>query len=136
MDYRFLADIVAGIHVAYVLAVVLGLVLILAGRFLGWRWVANRWFRCAHFALIAGVVIRAMIWAECPLTWWERDLRALAGQRGFEGSPVGRFLHDLVHPDLPLWVFPTTYVIVGLLILSTFWAVPVNWRRRRLLPAP
>ena len=135
MPYSFLADLVAGIHVAYVLAVVLGLVLILAGRLWGWRWVANRWFRCFHSALIAGVVVRAMIWAECPLTWWERDLRTLARQQGFEASAVGEFLHDLVHPDLPLWVFPATYVIVGLLILGTFWIVPVNWHPRRL-PAP
>jgi hypothetical protein len=131
MDYRFLADVVAGIHVAYVLAVVLGLVLTLLGRLLGWQWVANRWFRGAHFALIAGVIARALVWTECPLTWWERDLRAVAGQQNFEGSVVGRFLHDLIHPDLPLWVFPAVYVIMGLLILSTLWIAPVNWRPQR-----
>jgi hypothetical protein len=69
MAYRFLADVVAGIHVAYVLAVVLGLVLTLVGRLLGWQWVANRWFRGVHFVLIAGVVARTLVWTECPLTW-------------------------------------------------------------------
>ena len=136
MPYWFLADVVAGIHVAYVLAVVLGLVLILVGRPLGWTWVANRWFRGVHLGLIAAVVVRAMIWAECPLTWWERDLRTLARQQGFEASAVGRFLHDLVHPNLPLWVFPATYVTVGLLILGTFWLVPVSWRPRQRPAAP
>jgi hypothetical protein len=134
MPYRLLADIVVALHVGYVACVVLGLVLILVGKTRGWRWVTNRWFRTIHLIMIVGVVIRALIWAECPLTWWERDLRELAHQSDFEGSPVGRVLHDLIHPDpekVPLWVYPPIYAAFGLLILSTFWLVPVNWRPGR-----
>src|SRR4051812_35104088 len=107
--YVFLADLMAGLHVGYVLAVVLGLLVTLAGGMLGWQWVRNRWFRMAHLTMIVGVVIRAAIWRECPLTWWERDLRELAGQVNFEGSVVGKFLHDLIHPELAWWVFPIVY---------------------------
>lgn len=130
MLYRTLADVIAGLHVAYVACVVFGLLLILVGHALGWKWVSNRWFRLVHLAMIVGVVIRALIWTECPLTWWERDLRDLAGQVNFEGSPVGKVLHDLIHPDLPLWIFPIVYAAFGLLIVAAFWIAPVNWRSR------
>lgn len=130
MDYRLLADLVVALHVGYVACVVLGLIVILVGRVLHWHWVANRWFRLLHLAMIVGVILRASIWSECPLTWWERDLRELAGQENFEGSPLGKVLHDLIHPDLPLWVFPVVYVIFGGLIVAAFWLVPVQWRAR------
>jgi hypothetical protein len=131
--YDFLADLVAGAHVGYVLAVVLGLVVILAGGLLGWQWVRNRWFRLVHLTMIVGVVIRAAIWRECPLTWWERDLRELAG---VEATGVGKFLHDVIHPTLPWWVFPIIYVAFALLVIAAFWFVPVRWRRTPAAPAP
>lgn len=135
MTYRLLADLIAGLHVAYVAAVLVGLLLTLLGGALGWRWVRHRWFRSIHLAMIVGVVIRAALWEECPLTWWERDLRVLAGQVDFEGSPLGRVLHDLIHPDYPIWVFPLVYTIFAVLIAATFWLVPVDWKPQRL-PAP
>lgn len=39
--YQILADTVLAIHVLVVVFVVLGLVLVLAGNRLGWRWVNN-----------------------------------------------------------------------------------------------
>lgn len=129
MHYRVLADIVAAVHVAWVLAVVLGLVLILIGGPLGWNWARNRWVRGIHLAMIALVILRVFLWsADCPLTTWERDLRALGGQEDFEGSPIGWFLHLIIHPPLPLWVFPVVYCAFGLLVVATFWFVPVRWR--------
>lgn len=128
--YRFLADLIAGLHVGYVAAVVIGLVLTLLGGALGWRWVRNRWFRAVHLAMIVGVVIRAAMWEECPLTWWERDLRVLAGQVDFVGSPVGRVLHDLIHPDYPIEVFLPVYAGFAVLIVATLWLVPVDWKQR------
>jgi hypothetical protein len=140
MNYRLLADIVVAVHVGYVLAVVLGLVLVLVGWALGWKWVRNRWFRLIHLAMIAGVVARAVFWDECPLTWWERDLRELAGSGEFEGSRIGYFLHLIIHPNevwtgIPTWTYLTVYSIFGLLVLAAFWLVPVDWRPSRR-PAP
>jgi hypothetical protein len=128
MNYALLADLTAGVHVAYVAVVVFGLVIILLGRALGWKWVGNRWFRVIHLAMIVGVVIRATVWEECPLTWWERDLRELAVQQGTEASRLGLLLHDLIHPPIPLWVFPIVYVAFAMLVAAAFWLVPVNWR--------
>ncbi|MFO0843230.1 MAG: DUF2784 family protein, partial [Gemmataceae bacterium] len=111
-----------------------GLILILVGKALGWQWVSNRWFRAVHLAMIVGVIIRAFIWEECPLTWWERDLRGGFEPEHFTGWPVGKVLHDLIHPDLPMWVFPVVYVFFGLLVLAAFWVVPVNWKGSNLSP--
>jgi len=129
--YVFLADVIAAIHVGYVLAVLVGLVLILVGKAVGWRWVGNRWFRLIHLGMIVIVILRAAIWDACPLTWWEQDLRTLGGQVDYEGSPVGKFLHDLIHFNAPLWVFQTAYVCFGLLVAAAFWLVPVRWREPR-----
>jgi len=137
--YVFLADVVAGLHVAYVLAVVLGLVLALVGKARGWQWVGNRWFRAIHLAMIVGVVIRAVLgvtgavpaWRECPLSTWERNLRELDGGGG---SAVGIFLHDVIHPStdvVPMWVYPPLYVAFAVVVVWSFWLVPVRWRKAR-----
>jgi hypothetical protein len=135
MFYRVLADVVAAVHVAWVLAVVLGLVLFLAGSALGWKWVRNRWVRGLHLAMIVLVILRVVVWsADCPLTTWERELRAMGEQENYEGSPVGWFLHMIIHPPrdwVPMWVYLPLYSVFGLLVLATFWFVPVDWRPER-----
>src|SRR5262245_18597486 len=119
MFYAWMADLMAAIHVGYVACVLLGLLVILLGRVLGWRWVGNRWFRAVHLFLIVAVVVRALLTPVCPLTTWELDFAARAREQGFERSAVGLFLHDLIHPSLPLWVFPIIYVVFALLVVGT-----------------
>ena len=131
MTYQILGDLVAGLHAAWVLAVVLGLLLVLAGGALGWQWTSNRWVRGVHLAMIVLVILRSAIWEECPLTTWERDLRAIGAQQAGGASAVGQFFHDIIHPPLPLWVFPLVYCLFGLLVAGTLWLVPVRWRARR-----
>ncbi|MGL4551567.1 MAG: DUF2784 domain-containing protein [Gemmataceae bacterium] len=133
MLYRVAADAVAAVHVAWVLAVVLGLVLFLVGGARGWRWVRDPRVRVAHLAMIGLVVARATLWSDvCPLTTWEYDLRALGGQLeadgtvNYESTPVGAVLHGVIHPPLPRWAFPVVYSAFGLLVLATFWFVPVR----------
>ncbi len=127
MFYRFLADVVAAIHFGYVACVLVGLILILLGGALGWQWVRNRWFRLAHLLMILGVVVRSAFMNVCPLTNWEYQLREWGGQEDFEGSPVGRFFHEMIHPPLPRGVFPIIYISFALLVLSAFWLIPVHW---------
>jgi hypothetical protein len=62
-----LADAILVVHFAFVLFVVLGFALVLAGGALGWRWVRNRGFRYTHLAAIAFVAVEALADA-CPLT--------------------------------------------------------------------
>jgi len=131
MVYGLLGDIVAGVHAAWVLAVVLGLVLFLVGAARGWKWVGNRWVRGIHLAMIVLVIARSSVWDECPLTTWERDLRALGALEMGQASVLGQFFHDIIHPPLPLWVFPLVYSLFGLLVVGTLWLVPVRWSPER-----
>jgi hypothetical protein len=135
MLYRIAADVVVGLHVAWVMAVVFGLVLFLIGGAYGWGWVRNRWIRGTHLTMMALVLLRVFLWSNvCPLTTWEYQLRELGGQVDAEGyvkwadAPVGWFLHLLIHQPLPMWVYPVVYSAFGLLVLATFWFVPVRWR--------
>jgi hypothetical protein len=147
MIYGFLADLIAVIHVGYVLCVVLGLLIILIGWAAGWQWVRNRWFRLAHLAMIGTVVLRALVWPQCPLSWWEYDLRKLGGQVdadgniNYEGHRLGEFFHKAIHPEdvpewnfnPPAWVYLVVYSLFGGLVVATFWLAPVRWR---VLPPP
>jgi hypothetical protein len=92
-----IGDIIVAIHLAYVGFVIFGLVAILPGALLKWRWVRNPWFRWIHLVMIVIVAAEALVDFECPLTTWERHLRReqwrmpLAAVRslGLVTSPVG-----------------------------------------------
>jgi hypothetical protein len=132
--YGYLADLIVAFHVGYVAFVVLGLVAILLGAALRWRWVRNPYFRCVHLAMIVIVALEAALGWVCPLTRWETELRALAGQESAEGSFMGRLLHRLIFLQLPEWAFTPLHIGFALLVLATFWLAPVRWRRPR--PGP
>ena len=63
--YGALANLILILHVGYVLFVVGGLILILAGGVRGWQWVRNPWFRAAHLAAIGYVMFEAWIGIVC-----------------------------------------------------------------------
>ena len=88
-----LADAVLLAHLAIVLFNVGGLLLILAGNRLGWRWVNRWWFRAAHLAAIAVVVGQAWLGITCPLTTLESWLRALAGSAPYNAVGLCHGLH-------------------------------------------
>ena len=130
MNPALLADAIVVVHAAIVLFVILGLVLVLLGGFLRWRWVRNPWFRVAHLAVIVFVAVQgAGFDVLCPLTTWEQDLRERAGQQGYEGSFVGRLCHDVLFVDVPLSVLNWSYVAFAALVLATFYFVRPRWRR-------
>ena len=59
MFYRLAADAVVVVHMAYVLFVIVGFLLTLAGCVLRWRWIRNPWFRGIHLTMILIVVFEA-----------------------------------------------------------------------------
>ena len=122
--HRFLADLVAVVHFAYVAFVVLGWVAILVGLARRWGWVRNFWFRMIHLLLIAVVVAEALGGVVCPLTTWERELRVLAGQQGQPGSFVGRLVSAVLFYDLPEWVFRVLHCLFGAAVLLTLILAP------------
>jgi hypothetical protein len=72
---KIVADLLVGVHLAYVLFVILGQVAIVIGILLHWQWVRNRWFRWIHLSMISIVAVEAIVQFECPLTTWENGLR-------------------------------------------------------------
>jgi hypothetical protein len=87
--YGLLADALLVAHLAFVLFVTLGGLLVLKWRRLAWLHIpAAAW----------GATIEFAGWI-CPLTPLENDLRARAGQSGYEGDFIARYLMPVVYPD-------------------------------------
>ena len=127
--YLLAADALLFSHVLFVAFVVFGLVLVLVGKALDWAWVRNRWFRYAHLAAIAVVVIQAWVGAICPLTTWEMALRERAGGATYAGSFVSHWLETILYYQAPAWVFTVCYTAFGALVVASwFWVPP----RRKL----
>ena len=124
--YHTLADIVVVLHLAYVLFVILGLVAILLGYVLKWRWIRNPWFRYIHLSMIGIVVIEALLSITCPLTTLEYWLRGKDGTSVSDGSFIGRLAHDFLFIDMPQQVFTLAYCLFGALVACTFLLAPPN----------
>jgi len=123
--YLAAADTLLFTHVLFVIFVVFGLLLILLGRAFSWNWVRNPWFRCVHLAGIAIVVLQSWLGKICPLTTWEMELRAKAGDAVYAGSFIAHWLEKLLYYQAPAWVFVVSYTTFGLLVvLSWFWVRP------------
>jgi hypothetical protein len=129
--YRWLADAVVVFHAAYVTFVIAGLLAVLVGVVLRWRWIRNPWFRWIHFFFIAVVVVESLFGVECPLTTWEDDLRRAAGEEVAQGTFIGRWAHEFLFYDAPDWVFTIAYCAFGALVLAVLILVPPRWPHRR-----
>jgi hypothetical protein len=120
---RALADLVLALHAAFVAFVVLGLVAILVGGALQWRWVRDPCFRALHLAAIGVVVAEAWAGVTCPLTSLEDSLRAAAGEATYSGAFVAHWLGRLLYWQAPRWVFVTAYTIFGTAVVASWWLV-------------
>jgi len=126
--YAILADLIAAIHFCYVSFVVFGLLVILLGGVLRWRFVRNFWFRAVHLTMILIVVAEALFGILCPLTVWEYQLRLAAGQEDVSDvSFVARLIHQLMFFEFPPIVFLIGYCIFGLAVLASWWLIPPVW---------
>ena len=117
MVYRLLADIVAVVHGAFLLYVVLG-------GFVAWRWPRTIWLHVATVAWGVGIVV---IGWECPLT----DLEVWLAERGGESPSargfVDRYVEGVVYPERL-----TPFVrVVALGLIGVSWYGFLARRRRR-----
>ena len=123
--YLIAADAILLIHVLFVIFVVLGLLLIFAGKFLNWRWVHNFSFRLTHLLAIGVVVLQSWLGAICPLTVWEMNLREKAGDSVYEGSFIAHWLQTLLYYRAAEWVFVLLYTLFGALVIASwYWVRP------------
>jgi len=88
MFYSLLADILVIIHLLFIIFVVLGGLMVLK-----WRWTI--WLHIP--AAIWGALIEFMGWI-CPLTPLENHFRILAGESGYTGDFVARYILPLIYP--------------------------------------
>lgn len=128
--YQLLADLVLVLHFGVVLFVVGGLVFILVGNALRWRWVNARDFRLAHLAVILVVVALSWLGEACPLTTLESWLRVQAGASGYSKSFLEHWIHALLYYEAPFWVFVLAYTMFALAVLLCWWYFPPRRRPR------
>jgi hypothetical protein len=87
--YRLLADLVLILHLAFVVFVLCGGLLMLK-----WRWIA--WLHLP--AAFWGAVVEFTGWI-CPLTPLENWLRAQGGQATYSSDFIAQYLLPLLYPD-------------------------------------
>ena len=122
---HILADLVLFTHVTFVAFVLVGLLLILCGGALRWHWIRNPWFRLAHLAAIALVVLQAWLGVICPLTTLELALREHAGEATYAGGFIAHWLQTLLYYEGPPWVFTLAYTAFGVVVTASwFWVRP------------
>lgn len=125
MPYLLAADAVLLLHVLFVVFVIVGLVLILAGKLLSWAWVRNWWFRVIHLAAIGVVVLQSWLGVICPLTKLEMYLRDKAGDTTYAGSFIAHWLESILYYQAPAWVFAVCYTAFAAIVaLSWVWVRP------------
>jgi len=114
----WLADLVVIVHGLFILFVVAGGLLVL-------RWPRVAWLHLPAAAW--GVLIEWSGWI-CPLTPLENTLRQAAGQAGYSGGFVERYLLPLIYPA---GLTPAVQLWLGAVVLALNVAVYALWWRRR-----
>jgi len=124
MSDLLLADIIAIIHLGYVIYVILGFVLIVVGIICRWKWIRNLAFRITHLLAIVGVACEALLGVNCPLTVLEFKLRYASNFSEEKVSFIGTIIDSLLYYNAPMWLFTIIYAAFALLVIITFIIAP------------
>ncbi|HEY2819310.1 MAG TPA: DUF2784 domain-containing protein [Casimicrobiaceae bacterium] len=117
MTDRVLADAVVVVHLAFILFVMGGGAAVLA-------WPRLAWLHLPAVIWAAYVEFTSTI---CPLTPLENLLRVRAGQSGYEGDFVERYVLPIIYPS---GLTPHVQTILGIVVVAVngaFYAIA--WRR-------
>jgi len=123
MWYRLFADSVLIVHLAFIVFVALGGLLVL-------HWPRLAWL---HLPAIAwGAWIEFSGWI-CPLTPLEIGLRARGGEATYAGGFIEHYITRLIYPD---GLDRRHQIVLGALVLVLNAGIYawLLWRRRRLQP--
>lgn len=119
---RILAGSVVAIHLAFVLFVALGGLLV-------WRWRRLAW---AHLPAVAWGVWIELSGDVCPLTPLENHLRRLGGEGAYGGDFVGHYLLPMLYPEgLSRGVQAALAAGVLALNVAVYWRLVLVARRAR-----
>lgn len=118
MPYLLLADFLVVLHLAFLVFVVLGALLVLRRPRLAW----------AHLpCALWGALVEFTGWI-CPLTPLEIRFRQLGGEAGYEGDFIERYVLPVLYPEQ---LTRPMQGVLGALVLTVnavaYWHV---WRRR------
>jgi hypothetical protein len=105
MAYGLLADLVLLAHLGFILFAA-------AGALLVWRWRRLLW---PHLAAVAWAAWIEFSHGSCPLTPLENHYRRLAGEAGYTGDFIARYLLAAIYPD---GLTPALQGWLGVLLLS------------------
>lgn len=128
--YVLVADAVALAHAGYVIFVVVGFALIVAGIIMHWQWVREVRFRLAHLVAIMLVCAESLIGIACPLTQLESRLRMSGSVSGYSRDFVGYWVDRLIYYNLSPRFFTLAYFAFAFLVAATLVLAPP----RRLRP--
>ena len=110
MIYKFAADLVALVHLTFLLFVLFGAAL---GR-------RSRTWRALHLASMGyGVLIEVFYW-YCPLTYLEQYLRTKAGKGSYQEPFIAHYLNKFIYLDAPQWSLILAAAIVLALNLGLY----------------
>lgn len=123
MTARVAADVLVGLHLAFVVFVVAGGLLVVRRPAFAWL----------HLPAVAWGAYAELTATLCPLTPLENAWRRAAGQAGYDGSFVDRYVMPLLYPTglTPLdqrWI--GVAVIVVNVVAYAFVLPSVRQRRR------
>ena len=118
MLFRFAADVVLLLHLAFILFALFGAAL------------ALRWPRLVRIHLPAAVwaIGIELTGAICPLTYIESDLRVRAGQQGYAEGFIEHYLLPVLYPAglTPAVQYILAGIVLGVNLLLYAWL----WRHR------
>ncbi|HZA77979.1 MAG TPA: DUF2784 domain-containing protein [Acidimicrobiales bacterium] len=118
MVYRLLADLVVVIHLAFILFVAVGGLLV-------WRW---PWLVRVHAPAVVWGIAIISVGFTCPLTPLEKQLRGRAGEQGYDGGFVDRYIEDVVYPGA---LAPLVRVLIAGAVVVGYVGVFANRRHGR-----
>ena len=122
------ANLIALLHLAYFLFIVLGTVAIVVGPTRGWTWVRNLPFRLLHIAAVYVVLIEDTLGIPCPLNVMQWGLRTASGGPQEATAGVGGLLDALLFRTIPGWSLDVMYWSLGVALLVLLYFVPPRWR--------
>lgn len=119
-----LADLVLLAHLAFILFVSLGALLVLRWRRLAWL----------HLPMVAWSSIVNLTPWRCPLTPLENSLRTAAGEAGYEGGFIAHYITPLIYPAGIDWDMG---LLIGIGIFAwnalLYGIILHRWRHTRLM---
>ena len=119
MAFRLLTDLVVVVHLAFILLVAVGGLLV-------WRW---PWLMRLHAPTVAWGIAIITIGFTCPLTPLEKELRRRAGEQGYRGGFVDHYIEGVIYPGR---LAPLVRAFIAAVILVGYAGAARKLRRRAL----